>query len=82
MINRVVNSTLIQKDIIIFSSYNVVVRLTFEFPANYLFITAAIVEDDRFDVNSGLVGDNGGRTYMMMRERNSTSFKMDAGLGF
>ena len=57
-------------------------QLMFEFPANYLFITAAIAEDDRFDVNSGLVGDNGGSTYMMMRERNSTSFKMNTGLGF
>ena len=31
-----VNSTLIQKDIIIFSSYNVVVRLTFEFTPVWL----------------------------------------------
>ena len=38
MINRVVNSTLIQKDIIIFSSYNVVVRLTFDFEIHFVFI--------------------------------------------
>lgn len=54
----------------------------FEFPVNYLFITAAVAEDSRFDNNSGLVGDDQGSTFMMMRKRNSTSFKMNTGLGF
>lgn len=54
----------------------------FEFPANYLFITASVTTDSRFDDNFGLIGDNSNTTFMMMRERNSTSFKMDTGLGF
>ena len=44
MINRVVNSTLIQKDIIIFSSYNVVVRLTFDWKPNLVLIVASTLE--------------------------------------
>lgn len=54
----------------------------FEFQANYLFITSEISEDDRYDNVWGLIGFDSNTVYMMMRERNSTSFQRNTGLGF
>ena len=54
----------------------------FEFPANFLFIVSHISDSFKFDKNWGLIGDSGTMAYMMMRKRNTSTFKNKTGLGY
>ena len=58
MINNNVNSTLIQKDIIIFSNYNVVVHLMFSFIPKLFFIS--VEEDSNTPEGMIWIGNNSG----------------------